>query len=105
MWCRATYDAGGRPVRSAAAMVARSQARRRLTGLVLVGLLAALVSGAVLAAVPGARRTESTLDRFQTWSSSADIYVQTYSAEQLPDLLAAVRADPGVVAATERHLV
>jgi ABC-type lipoprotein release transport system permease subunit len=77
-------------------MLARMQIRRRWGSIALLTLLVGFVGVVVLASVAGARRTASSLERFETASSSADVEVDAgdATAEQLREF----RRTPNVVA-------
>jgi ABC-type lipoprotein release transport system permease subunit len=71
----------------------RRRGRRALALAILVGLLGAMV----LAVVAGARRTGTALDRFRTWSHSADLELAV-SGSPSAARLDALRRDPSIVA-------
>jgi hypothetical protein len=67
-------------------MLARADVRRRLTAVVVLALLVGISGGAVLAAVAGARRTSSAMDRFERESRTATFEVNVgpeYTADQI----------------------
>lgn len=72
---------------------ARAELRRRWRGTVGLALLVGLAGGVVLAAVAGARRTATAMDRFLAYNRPADLEVQ---GEVDPEALVAL---PQVVAA------
>lgn len=75
-------------------MVARTELRRHWRGTVVVMVLVGLVGAVTLAALAGARRSSSSLRRFNDVSRSSNIQVQlgSYTSAQL----AALRRTPGV---------
>ncbi|MCU1465005.1 MAG: hypothetical protein JWM72_933, partial [Actinomycetia bacterium] len=75
-------------------MVARTELRRHWRGTVVVMLLVGLVGGVTLAALCGARRSRSSLRRFNEASRSSNIQVQV--GWYTPAQLAALRGTPGV---------
>jgi ABC-type lipoprotein release transport system permease subunit len=77
-------------------MLAWMQIRRRWGSIALLTLLVGFVGVVVVASVAGARRTSSSLERFETASSSADVEVSAgdATAEQLREF----RRTPNVVA-------
>jgi ABC-type lipoprotein release transport system permease subunit len=77
-------------------MLARMQIRRRWGSIALLTVLVGFVGVVVLASVAGARRTASSLDRFETASLSADVEVAAgdATAEQLREF----RRTPNVAA-------
>ncbi len=75
-------------------MVARAELRRYWRGTVVVMLLVGLVGAVTLAALAGARRSSSSLRRFNDVSRSSNIQIQV--ASYTPAQLAAVRRVPGV---------
>src|SRR5437764_3578694 len=75
-------------------MVARSELRRRWRGTVVVMLLVGLVSAVTLAVLAGARRSSSSLRRFNDVSRSSNIQVQLGS--YTPAQVASLRRTPGV---------
>jgi hypothetical protein len=54
---------------------ARAELRRRWRATVLLAVLVGLAGGAVMAAVAGARRTDSAMDRFLAWSRPIQVSV------------------------------
>jgi hypothetical protein len=75
-------------------MVARSELRRHWRGTVVVMLLVGLVGAVTLTALAGARRSSSSLRRFNDLARSSNIQVQVGS--YTPAQLAALRRTPGV---------
>lgn len=76
--------AGGR---RAAIFWARIDVRRRWRSLVLVGLLAAVTAGLAMAAVAGARRTDTALERLRRETRAADAVVfPSQVGDVAPDL-------------------
>jgi putative ABC transport system permease protein len=69
----------------------RSQLRRRWTVTVALVLLVGLAGGTVLAALAGASRTNTAMDRFVAYSRPEDVYVVVNGAHGDP-------SDPAVVA-------
>jgi FtsX-like permease family len=88
-------------------LIARAGLRRRWPSLIAVALLVALVSGAVLTALVGARRTSTSVDRFRDWAAASDASYQTAdpTGAQVDELLEAVDGMPDVEVATSRFLV
>src|SRR5579871_3560761 len=80
----------------AANLVARAQLRRRRAALAFLVILFALVGGAVTATVAGARRTETSIARFNDSARSA--YLQLFIPDPTPSQLDALRHVPNVVA-------
>ncbi len=82
-----------------AAAIARADVRRWWRSVVLVGLLAALVGGAVLALALGIRRSDTAYPRLVASSHSADVRVDLFG----PGVAAAprIRALPDVAAVVE----
>jgi ABC-type lipoprotein release transport system permease subunit len=60
-------------------MLASAEVRRRWRGLVVLALVVGVVGAVVLATVAGARRSETSLRRFNMWSRSADVQFQVGS--------------------------
>jgi hypothetical protein len=80
---------------SAVWFVARSEMRRRWLGAAVLVILVGIVAGTVLASVAGARRTSSSLTRFERATHSANL---EYSASSISDeQLADVKRIPHVV--------
>lgn len=76
---------------SAVIAVATSHARRRWRAIVLIGLVAGLVGGLVVASFTGARRTGTAYDRLVAASDFPDVFVQlieprTGLADDIDDL-------------------
>jgi hypothetical protein len=86
-------------------LLAAFEMRRRWLSLIAVALMVALVVGVVAAALAGARRTSSSVERFRAWSHASDGSFQASSLDEAGSLrrLLATRAD--VVAVAERRLV
>jgi len=76
-------------------MVARADLRRHWRATVAVALLVALVGGVTLAALAGARRSASSLRRFQEESRSSDFQFEVSAST--PAQLAKLRRSPGVI--------
>ncbi len=70
-----SYVAGVRRADSPSVLVARSQVRTRLRSLLLLGALAGITAGLVMATLSGAIRTDSALDRFRERENAADAVV------------------------------
>jgi hypothetical protein len=85
----------------AVVMLARSTLRRRWRSVVVLTLLVAFSGGVVLALAAGARRTSTSLARFEAWSRAADLEVTVGDAT--PAQLAEFRSSPGVRAVAELH--
>ena len=77
-------------------MLARARRRGRWPALLVLALLVGLTGGAVIAAAAGARRTASSVDRFEDWSRAADFEIGV--GDPTDAELAAFRATPGVEA-------
>jgi ABC-type lipoprotein release transport system permease subunit len=77
-------------------LVAWSVVRRHWRNLVVVIMLVGVAGAVVLAATAGARRTSSSLDRFRTYSRSADLELDLDAAT--PEQLAELRRLPEVAA-------
>ena len=75
-------------------MVARADLRRHWRGTIAVALLVALVGGVTLAALAGARRSASSLRRFEEASRSSNF--QFAVSAYTPAQLAKLRSSPGV---------
>src|SRR3954468_23142888 len=75
-------------------MVARADLRRHWRGTIAVALLVALVGGVTLAALAGARRSASSLRRFEEASRSSDFQFEV--SAYTPAQLAKLRSSPGV---------
>ena len=86
-------------------LIARVELRRGWPSLLGVAVLVALVSGAVLAALVGARRTSTTVDRFRDWAAASDVTYQAADEDRAEAVLAAVRDLPEIETATSRLLV
>ncbi len=80
----------------AIAFVAVSELRRRWLGTVAAALLVGLVGALVLATVAGARRSDSALRRFNSYSRSAD--VELTLAPPSTRQMAAFARTPGIAA-------
>src|SRR3954452_10406573 len=83
----------------AVAMLGRSELRRRWRSLVVLTLLVGFSGAVVLALVAGARRTESSLARFERASKSAD--VEFDAGEVTPAQVDELRRVPGVEAVAQ----
>ena len=75
--------------------------RRQWRSLLVVTLLVGIAGAVVLTAAAGARRTASSLDRFQTASRSADLELDVGAAT--PRQLAALRRSPNVAGVGELY--
>src|SRR6478752_1318164 len=75
-------------------MVARTELRRYWRGTVVAMLLVGLVGAVTLASLCGARRSSSSLRRFNEVSRSSNIQIQVSS--YTPAQIAALRRTPGV---------
>jgi FtsX-like permease family len=69
----------------------RAELRRRWRATVLLAVLVGLAGGAVLAAVAGARRTDSAMDRFLAYNRPLNVYLQAgnldlEAVERLPQV-------------------
>ncbi len=82
-------------------MLGRSGLRRRWRSVIVLTLLVGFVGTVVLALVAGARRTDSSLARFEGYSRSASVEVDvgTATASQI----ARMRRTPGVAAIAELY--
>ena len=70
-----------------------------------IALLVAVTGGAVLGALNGAERTETSVDGFRRRAAASDASYQSNTPEQADVTLVAARTLPQVVDATERHIV
>jgi hypothetical protein len=86
-------------------MVARNELRRSWASLLAVGLLVAIVSTVVLAALVGAQRTSTSVERFREWAHASDGSFQSDLPERADAMLAAALATPEVETATLRILL
>jgi ABC-type lipoprotein release transport system permease subunit len=75
-------------------MVARCEMRRRRGSLLLLTLLVGVIGAVVLAVAAGARRSDSSLARFNAYSRSAD--VELYIKDPTPAQLRALRHAPSI---------
>ena len=83
----------------AVGLLAGGELRRRWRSAVLLALLVGLVGAVVLATAAGARRSSTSLTRFDAISRSSDLaYLPAFEYTPTPAQLAAVRAAPGVEA-------
>ena len=67
----------------------RAELRRRWRATVLLAVLVGLAGGVVLAAVTGARRTDSAMDRFMAYGRPMNVYVEgpdPVAVERLPQV-------------------
>ena len=82
-------------------MLARLEIARRWRGAVALALLVGAVGAIVLATAAGARRSDSALERFNTYSRSSDVEISigTPTASQLRSF----RRAPGVAAVAVAH--
>jgi hypothetical protein len=85
----------------AVSMLARSELRHRWRSALVLTLLVGFVGAVVLALVGGARRTETSLARFETFSRSARLEVDVGDAT--PDQIAELLRVPGVVAIAQLY--
>ena len=83
----------------AIAMLARGELRRQWKSVVALTLLVGFVGAVVLASVAGARRTATSLRRFEEYSREADVTV--FGGDVTPAQLDALRATRNVVAVAE----
>src|SRR5437870_2277634 len=81
---------------TAIVFLARSTIRRQWRGIAVITVLAGLAGAVVLGATAGARRTATSLDRFNRYSRSADVEVTVGDATRAQ--LRAFRRDPRVLA-------
>jgi putative ABC transport system permease protein len=79
-------------------MVARARARRGWLAIVLLGVLAGIVGGVVIAGVAGARRTYTAFDRLREAQHFPDLMV--ISSDASPKALGSMAALPEVEAAS-----
>ena len=77
-------------------MLASSDLRRRWGSALLLAVLVGLVGAVVLASVAGARRTSSSLDRFERESLAADLEID--AGETTPAELREFARSPNVAA-------
>jgi predicted lysophospholipase L1 biosynthesis ABC-type transport system permease subunit len=80
-------------------MLARCDLRRRWRSVIVLTLLVAFAGAVVLALVAGARRTETSLARFERESRSAD--VEFDAGDVTPAQVDELRRTPGVVAVAQ----
>lgn len=71
-------------------LIGRSEIRRRLRSLIGLALLVSLVAAVVLTALAGARRTETSFDRFREASNASDVWVQVSDFEPAAEVVAAM---------------
>ena len=86
---------------TALVLVARAAMRRQWRSLVVITLLIGIAGAVVLTAAAGARRTSTSLERFQRYSRSGDVELDLSAAT--PRQLAALRANPAVKAIGVLH--
>ncbi len=86
-------------------VVARAEVRQRWSSLLGLGLLVAVVAGAVLAALVGAHRTSTAIERFRDANDSVDLLVQAADDSSATMLLASLEAHPDVERVTVGRLV
>ncbi len=84
-------------------MLARSEMRHRWRSVVVLTLLVGFAGGVVVALVAGARRTESSLARFERASHSAD--VEFDAGDVTPAQVERLRRVPGVAAVAQLEQV
>lgn len=82
-------------------MVARGTIRRRWRAIVAIGMLVGLSGAVVVASVAGARRTSTALDRFETYSRSAQFEIDAGFATKAK--IDQLRHTPGVLAVAQLH--
>ncbi len=70
--------------------IARSELRRRLPSLAALSLLAALVSGFVVATAAVARRTATAYDRLEAAAKIEDLRIQVYGGQELAEEIVAL---------------
>ncbi len=90
---------------AAALLIARTELRRQRASIALIALLVAVTGGAVLGALNGAERTETSVDNFRRRAAASDASYQSNTPEQADVALAAARTLPQVADATERYIV
>ncbi len=88
-------------VMGAVVMLARSELRRRWRSVVVLTLLVAFIGAVVVALLGGARRTETSLARFEERSRAATLEIDV--GETTPEQLATLRRVPGVDAVGELY--
>src|SRR5262245_28759756 len=79
--------------------------RRRWLSLAAVALTVALVVCAVVAALAGARRTSTSIERFRYWAHASDGSFQSSSLEEAASLRALLATRSDVEAVAQRRLV
>jgi ABC-type lipoprotein release transport system permease subunit len=84
---------------AAVAMLARSELRRRWRSVVVLSLLVAFAGAVVLSLLAGARRTDTSLDRFEAESRSASVEITAGNATR--EQIAEFERTPGVAAVAE----
>ena len=82
-----------------------SELRRRWLSLAAIALTVGFVSGAVTTALAGARRTNTSIERFRDWAHASDGNFQTSSLEEAAPLRAFLARRSEVVAVAQRRLV
>lgn len=82
-------------------MLARSELRRRWRSVVVLTVLVGFVGAVVLALVAGARRTETSLSRFEERSRAATLEID--AGEVTPEQLARLHRVPGVAGIAELY--
>jgi ABC-type lipoprotein release transport system permease subunit len=83
----------------AVAVLARSELRRRWRSVVVLTLLVAFAGAVVLSLLAGARRTDTSLQRFDDVSRSASVEIT--AGDATPAQIAELRRTPGVAAVAE----
>jgi ABC-type antimicrobial peptide transport system permease subunit len=83
-------------------MLARLEVRRRWRGTVALALLVGAIGAIVLATAAGARRSDTALERFNTWARSSDVELTIGPTPTAKDL-AAFRRTPGIAATARLH--
>jgi hypothetical protein len=86
-------------------LLAAFELRRRWLSLLAVALMVALVVGTVAAALAGARRTSSSVERFRSWAHASDGWFQSNTVEEAGALRAVLAARSEVTTVAQRRLV
>jgi ABC-type lipoprotein release transport system permease subunit len=82
-------------------MLGRAELRRRWRSVVVLTILVGFVGAVVLALVAGARRTDSSLERFETQSRTSNVEVDVGDASAAD--IGRFRRSPGVAAAAQLY--
>src|SRR5438552_11215156 len=90
---------------SASSLLAASELRRRLSSLAGLALIVAFVSASVSAALVGAHRTSTSIERFRDWAHASDGNFQTSSDGDATVLRALLARRSDVEAVAQRRLV